>query len=109
MAKELKPSPRGELEITDIIRIYLQKGKLKVEVLVEALHAGYRTAESLLAASTFVQAIETRQSLKISCIEEIAWRMGFIDEQKMIAVARSMPASEYRQYLLNLTEKRTHS
>ena len=100
IAASLKPSPRGELEITDLNRIYLEQGKLRVEVLgrgVAWLDAG--THESLLQASTFVQTVEERQGMMISCPEEIAYRMGFIDKKKMKQVIEDTPKSSYRDYL----------
>lgn len=105
-AEKLKPSPRGELEITDINKIYLEKGQIKVEVLgrgVAWLDAG--THESLLQASSFVQAIEERQGLMISCPEEIAYRQGFIDADQLRHLAQSLAGNHYGQYLLNLLDE----
>jgi len=101
MAKNLQPSTRGELEITDINLQYLLLGKLQVQVLgrgVAWLDAG--THESLLQASMFVQAVEDRQGMMISCVEEIAFRMGYIDEETLRQDAAELASNEYGQYLL---------
>ena len=105
-AHELKPSARGELEITDLNKIYLEKEKLKVILLgrgVAWLDAG--THESLLQAASFVQTVEERQGLMICCPEEIAYRMGYIDEKQLENLAVSMATNGYGQYLLNLIGK----
>jgi glucose-1-phosphate thymidylyltransferase len=105
-AHELKPSARGELEITDLNKIYLEKEKLKVILLgrgVAWLDAG--THESLLQAASFVQTVEERQGLMICCPEEIAYRMGYIDEKQLENLAASMATNGYGQYLLNLIGK----
>ncbi len=102
-AKNLKPSPRGELEITDINKIYLEKKDLKVEVLSRGtawLDTG--TFSSLMQAGSFVQAIEERQGLKIGCIEEIAFKMGFIDEKTLLELAKDLMKSGYGEYLKKL-------
>lgn len=102
-ATALKPSARGELEITDLNRIYLEQGRLSVEVLRRGyawLDAG--THESLLQASNFVQAIEERQALKIGCIEEIAWRQGWIDDQGLDRLAARAGKSTYGEYIRDL-------
>ena len=100
MAADLKPSKRGELEITDINKLYLAQNKLKVVKLGRGFSwfdAG--TADSLLEASNFVQSIEKRQGLKISCPEESAYRMGFIDEEQLRRIASGISNDQYRQYL----------
>lgn len=98
--KTLKPSKRGELEITDLNRIYLEKSHLNVEIFgrgVAWLDTG--THESLLSSSTFVQTIEARQGLKIACLEEIAYFKGFINKQQFTRIAEEYPASSYGNYL----------
>ena len=102
-AKELEPSPRGEIEITDINKRYLSEGTLQVKVLgrgVAWLDAG--THQSLLQASNYVQAVEDRQGMMISCVEEIAYRMGFIDKDGLIACAQETISNDYGQYLMRL-------
>ena len=104
-AEELEPSERGEIEITDINKRYLNDGELMVKVLgrgVAWLDAG--THESLLQASMFVQAVEERQGMMISCIEEIAYRMGYIDEECLRNCAEPLASNEYGQYLLRLLD-----
>lgn len=106
-AATLKPSARGELEITDLNRIYLRQKRLKVEKLGRGtawLDTG--THESFAQATTFIQTIEQRQGLKIACIEEIAYRMGYISEKKLKELASSMPNSSYGDYLRLLLEAR---
>lgn len=103
IAKNLKPSPRGEYEITDVNREYLRQGKLKVSVLDRGtawLDTG--TIDSLNQASLYVEVIEKRQGMKISCIEEIAWRMGYIDSAQLKAIADPLIKSGYGKYLLSL-------
>ncbi|NBA84743.1 glucose-1-phosphate thymidylyltransferase RfbA [Emticicia sp. CRIBPO] len=102
IAKNIKPSPRGELEITDINRVYLEKGELKVGVMNRGtawLDTG--TFASLMQAGQFVQVIEERQGLKIGCIEEVAYRMGYITAEKLEEIAKPLVKSGYGQYLLN--------
>jgi glucose-1-phosphate thymidylyltransferase len=106
IAAGLKPSARGELEITDLHRIYLQRGQLQVRTLgrgIAWLDAG--THESLLQAANFIQAVEDRQGLMISCPEEIAFRMGFIDAEGLRRLSLSMADNHYRSYLLSLLDE----
>ena len=103
LAASLKPSRRGELEITDLNRLYMENGQLRVQILgrgVAWLDAG--THESLLQAATFVQTVEERQGLMISCPEEIAYRMGFIDADQLHRLGESMASNNYGAYLLRL-------
>lgn len=103
IAKNIQPSPRGELEITDINRVYLEQGKLKVGIMNRGtawLDTG--TFQSLMQAGQFVQVIEERQGLKVGCIEEVAFRMGFIDAQQLEVIAKPLVKSGYGAYLLNL-------
>jgi glucose-1-phosphate thymidylyltransferase len=105
LAESLKPSPRGELEITDLNRLYLEMGELRVIPLgrgVAWLDAG--THEALLQAANFVQAVEERQGLMIACPEEIAYEMGFIDREQMRLLATRMKNNSYGAYLLSLVE-----
>jgi glucose-1-phosphate thymidylyltransferase len=107
IAAALKPSARGELEITDVNREYLRRGQLRVEVMGRGyawLDTG--THESLMQASNFIQIIEERQGLKISCPEEIAFRMGYIDAAQVARLAEPMRKNEYGRYLLDLIEHR---
>lgn len=107
IAKNLKPSPRGEYEITDVNKHYLQRGKLNVQILSRGtawLDTG--TFDSLMQASQFVQLIEQRQGLKVGCIEEIAYRQGFVSKQQLEELAKPLMKSGYGQYLLNILEEK---
>ena len=106
IAKKLQPSPRGEYEITDVNKEYLKRGKLKVSILDRGtawLDTG--TFDSLMQASQFVQVIEQRQGIKIACIEEIAWRKGFISAEQLKELAKPLLKSGYGQYLMNLIKE----
>jgi glucose-1-phosphate thymidylyltransferase len=110
IAASLKPSARGELEITDVNRAYLERGTLAVEMLGRGfawLDTG--THESMIAASTFIQTIEHRQGFKIACPEEIAYREGFIDLDQVARLAEPLAKSEYGRYLLRLIEDERHA
>jgi len=103
IAKNIKPSDRGELEITDVNKVYLQRGELNVEILGRGyawLDSG--THESLLEASQFIETIEKRQSLKVACLEEISYNMGYISKEQLINLAEPMLKNEYGQYLLRV-------
>ncbi|MDD9148970.1 MULTISPECIES: glucose-1-phosphate thymidylyltransferase RfbA [unclassified Sporolactobacillus] len=103
IAKNIRPSARGELEITSVNEAYLKQGTLNVELLGRGfawLDTG--THESLLDASLFIQTVEKRQSLKVACIEEIAYRMGYIDEEKLYELAQPLKKNGYGKYLLDL-------
>ncbi len=105
-AKNLKPSKRGELEITDLNRLYLEEERLNVKLLGRGfawLDTG--THESLLQASNFISTIEQRQGLKVSCIEEIAFKKGFINKDQLLELAKPLSKNQYGQYLLNLADK----
>ena len=106
IAREIKPSPRGELEITDVNSRYLQMNALSVQVLGRGtawLDTG--TPEALLQASAFVETIEQRQGFKIACPEEIAYRLGYIDSEQVIRIASPLRSSAYGQYLLQIVEE----
>ncbi len=106
VAEGLKPSPRGELEITDVNRWYLERGQLRTELLgrgIAWLDTG--THDSLLEAATFIHTIEQRQGLKVACPEEIAYRLGYIDAEQMRNLAAKIAKSSYGQYLLRLLEE----
>jgi glucose-1-phosphate thymidylyltransferase len=105
-AKSLKPSARGELEITDLNRLYLEENRLDVQLLGRGfawLDTG--THDSLLQASNFIATIEQRQGLKVSCIEEIAYKMGFISREQLIELADPLSKNQYGEYLLRLADK----
>lgn len=106
IAKNIQPSERGELEITDVNKRYLELGELDVELMGRGfawLDTG--THESLLEASTFIETIERRQNLKIACLEEIAYRMGYIDEDAVERLAEPLKKNAYGQYLMKLINK----
>ena len=103
ISRELKPSPRGEYEITDVNKVYLNEGRLKVSIMDRGtawLDTG--TFDSLMQASQFVQVIEQRQGIKIACIEEIAYRKGFINKEQVEIMAKPLLKSGYGQYLMNV-------
>ena len=105
IAQEIKPSARGEYEITDVNRVYLEQGNLKVMVFGRGtawLDTG--TFDSLMQASQFVEVIQSRQGLKISCIEEIAYHKGFIDKDQLCELAESIRKSGYGEYLQNIVQ-----
>ncbi len=109
-ARDLKPSPRGELEITDLNRLYLDDGAMSVEIMGRGfawLDTG--THSSLLDAATYVRITEERQGLKIACPEEIAWRQGFIDDEQLARIAEPLRKSGYGDYLIQLLEKSVFS
>jgi glucose-1-phosphate thymidylyltransferase len=104
-AKALKPSPRGEIEITDLNKVYLEMGQLQVQQLgrgIAWLDAG--THESLLQAANFIQAVQDRQGIMISCPEEIAYRKGFISRERLLEIAGSLKNNAVGEYLLQLAE-----
>ena len=106
IAQNLQPSPRGEYEITDVNKAYLTAGKLKVSIMDRGtawLDTG--TFDSLMQASQFVQVIEQRQGIKVACIEEIAFRKGFIDKAQVAAMAKPLLKSGYGQYLMNIIQE----
>src|ERR1019366_335980 len=109
VAEAMKPSPRGELEITDVNRWYLERGQLTTELMGRGmawLDTG--THDSLLEASMFIQTIEKRQGLKVACLEEIAYRQGFIDEAQLRALAVRMAKSSYGEYLKRIIDERVY-
>ncbi|MBZ1505442.1 glucose-1-phosphate thymidylyltransferase RfbA [Latilactobacillus curvatus] len=106
IAKHIKPSPRGELEITDINKAYLEKGQLDVELMGRGfawLDTG--THDSLQEASSFIATVQKRQNLKVACLEEIAYRMHYIDKAKVIELAQPLKKNDYGQYLLRLVKE----
>lgn len=109
-AKGLKPSPRGELEITDLNRLYLEEGRLNMKLLGRGfawLDTG--THESLMQASTFISTIEQRQGLKVSCIEEIAFSKNYIDRDQLLALAEPLKKNQYGEYLIKLANRQIQS
>lgn len=105
-AKSLKPSPRGELEITDLNRLYLNENRLSVRIMGRGmawLDTG--THESLLQASVYIQTIEERQGLKVCCIEEIAFKKGFINREQLLALASPLSKNQYGRYLLKIADE----
>lgn len=109
-AKKLKPSSRGELEITDLNRLYLEENRLHVKLLGRGfawLDTG--THDSLLQASNFIATIEQRQGLKISCIEEIAYKMGFISREQLLELAEPLKKNQYGEYLVRLANRKIRS
>lgn len=108
VAKSIKPSERGELEITTVNQVYLDQGKLDVNVMGRGyawLDTG--THESLLEASNFIEVIERRQGLKIACLEEIAFEMGYISEEKLLKLAEPLKKNQYGQYLFEIVKRKT--
>ena len=106
LAKSLRPSPRGELEITDLNRLYLEQGELSVEIMGRGyawLDTG--THDSLLEAGQFIATLESRQGLKIACPEEIAWRSGYINNEQLAALAKPLAKNGYGQYLQRLLKE----
>lgn len=109
-AKSLKPSPRGELEITDLNRLYLEEGRLSVKLLGRGfawLDTG--THDSLLQASNFIATIEQRQGLKVSCIEEIAFKKGYISREQLLELAKPLNKNQYGEYLIRLATRKISS
>lgn len=106
-ARKLKPSARGELEITDLNKLYLAENRLKIQIMGRGmawLDTG--THETLLQASVFVQTIEERQGLKISCLEEIAYKQGYINKEQLLSLAKPLIKNQYGRYLMKIAEER---
>lgn len=105
-AKHLKPSDRGELEITDINKLYLDEGKLDVKLMGRG-HAWLDTGthDSMMEAASFIATIQKRQNLKVACLEEIAYRMGYINKEKLVELVQPMKKNDYGQYLLRLAKE----
>ena len=107
IAKHIQPSARGELEITDVNKEYLRRGKLDVKLMGRGYAwLGTGTHDSMLEASNFIATIERRQNLKVACLEEIAYRMGYIDKDKLVELAQPLKKNDYGQYLLRLAKER---
>ncbi len=108
--QDLKPSSRGELEITDLNRLYLQENRLKIKIMGRGmawLDTG--THETLLQASVYVQTIEERQGLKVSCIEEIAYKQGYINRDQLLSLAKPLTKNQYGKYLMKIAEEKTYN
>jgi glucose-1-phosphate thymidylyltransferase len=106
VAQKLQPSVRGELEITDLNKVYLQNKQLRVEILgrgIAWLDTG--THDSMMEASNYIKTIESRQGLKIACIEEIAYNLGYIDRERLLELGKSLQTSSYGQYLIKVAEE----
>jgi glucose-1-phosphate thymidylyltransferase len=109
MARQIRPSARGELEITDLNRMYLESGRLHVAIMGRGLAwLDTGTHDSMLEASQFIQTLERRQGLKVACPEEIAWRLGYIDDAALRALAAPMAKNGYGQYLLGLLQEKVY-
>jgi len=106
IAKNIKPSARGELEITSVNNEYLQRGKLKVELFGRGM-AWFDTGthKGLLEAGSFVEAVQNRQGLYISCIEEIAYRKGYIDQKQLLKLSQPLKKTDYGEYLISIAEE----
>jgi glucose-1-phosphate thymidylyltransferase len=106
IAAQLTPSARGELEITDVNKVYLAQGTLRTEVWGRGMAwLDMGTHESLLQAANFIETIESRQGLKIACVEEVAYRMGYIDATQLERLAQPLLKNGYGQYLINLLQQ----